>query len=284
MFTYGVITLIWTERFSEKDIPIIRKAKDLGFDVLEINIAHPESFPTKLVKEEVKNTGINVITSTGMPREANMIDPDEGVRARGLAKLKQLIDISTEIGSTVLGGVNYAAWGYLTGKPRTEEEWKWSVEAMKEASQYAREKGDLYIAVEPVNRFESHFLNIAEDAASYCEEVGTDNMRVHLDAFHMIREETSFTKAVEVCGKDRIGYVHTCENNRGIPGTGLVPWQEFFTALKKVEFSGPLVIESFDPSFKEINRLCAIWRKFADSGEELALQGLKNLRAIEQRI
>ena len=100
----------------------------------------------------------------------------------------------------------------------------------------------------------------------------------------MIREETSFTKAVEVCGKDRIGYVHACENNRGTPGTGLVPWQEFFTAMKKVEFSGPLVIESFDPSFKEINRLCAIWRKFADSGEELALQGLKNLRAIEQQI
>ena len=201
MFTYGIITLIWTERFTEKDLPIIKKAKDLGFDVLEMNIGHPESFPTKLVKEEVKNTGINVITSTGMPREANTIDPDEGVRASGLAKLKQLIDISTEIGSTVLGGVNYAAWGYLTGKPRTEEEWKWSVEAMKEASQYARAKGDLCIAVEPVNRFESHFLNIAEDAVRYCKEVGTDNMRVHLDAFHMIREETSFTEAVEVCGK-----------------------------------------------------------------------------------
>jgi D-psicose/D-tagatose/L-ribulose 3-epimerase len=44
------------------------------------------------------------------------------------------------------------------------------------------------------------------------------------------------------------------------------------------------VIESFDPSFEELNRLCAIWRKFADSGEALAIEGLKNLKAIAQEI
>ena len=72
-----------------------------------------------------------------------------------------------------------------------------------------------------------------------------------------------------------------CENNRGIPGTGLVPWKEFFTALKKIGADVPLTIESFDPSFKELNRLCAIWRKFADTGEELAVKGLQNLKKIE---
>jgi D-psicose/D-tagatose/L-ribulose 3-epimerase len=68
-------------------------------------------------------------------------------------------------------------------------------------------------------------------------------------------------------------YVHVCENNRGIPGTGLVPWKEFFLALKEINYTGPLVIESFDPSFEELNRQCAIWRKLAESGEELAIQG-----------
>jgi len=99
----------------------------------------------------------------------------------------------------------------------------------------------------------------------------------------MIREEQNFAGAVEICGKEYLGYVHACENNRGIPGTGLVPWEEFFAALRKIGYNGPLVIESFDPSFIELNRLCAIWRKFAETGEELALEGLQNLKDIEKR-
>jgi D-psicose/D-tagatose/L-ribulose 3-epimerase len=63
-----------------------------------------------------------------------------------------------------------------------------------------------------------------------------------------------------------------------------VPWKEFFTALKKIDYDGALGIESFDPSFKEINRLAAIWRKYADTGEELAIQGLANLKKIEATI
>lgn len=284
MFTFGIITLIWTEQFKEKDLPLISKAKELGFDVLEINISYPETFPTALVKKKIKEAGVDVITSTALKSADNLIDPNPKVRENGLNTLKKLVDISAEIGSEMLGGVNYTGWGYLTGGPRTEEEWMWSVAAMREVCKYARETSNLLIAVEPVNRFETHFLNIAEDAVRYCKAVGMNNIRVHLDSFHMIREETSFTRAVEVCGKEYLGYVHACENNRGIPGTGLVPWKEFFIALRNVDFSGPLVIESFDPSFQELNRLCAIWRKFADSGEELAVQGLKNLKKIEQSI
>jgi D-psicose/D-tagatose/L-ribulose 3-epimerase len=97
----------------------------------------------------------------------------------------------------------------------------------------------------------------------------------------MIREETSFGGAVRTCGREYLGYVHVCESNRGIPGTGLVPWEEFLQALRGIGYSGALTIESFDPGFEELNALCAIWRKFAESGEELAVKGLENLRRIE---
>ena len=87
-----------------------------------------------------------------------------------------------------------------------------------------------------------------------------------------------------MCGKKYLKYVHVCENNRGIPGTGLVPWKEFFEALGQISYTGSLSIESFDPGFEEMNRKCAIWRKFADSGEELARQGLRNLQNISSEI
>ena len=284
MFRFGVASLIWTEDFTEKDLPIIEKAKSLGFDVIDINIAHPDRFPTEAVKDTIKETGIGVVTTIGMPQEANIIHPDAKIRQQGVDTLKKLVDINLEIGSNIIAGVIYASWGYITGKPRTEEEWKWSVQSMREVAEYARNAGDVVLAVEPVNRFETHFINIAEDAVRYCKEVGTGNMKILLDAFHMIREETSFTEAVETCGSDYLGYVHVCENNRGIPGTGLVPWKEFFTALKKIDYQGTMSIESFDPGFEELNRLCAIWRQFADTGEELAVKGLKNLKKIEKSL
>jgi len=284
MFKFGVDTFIWAENFTEKDLHLIAKAKKLGFEVLDIAIAHPEVFPTKLVRDEVKKTGIEVVTSTTLNKDTNLISPDPGIRSKGIDSLKKLVDINVAIGSKILGGVNYAAWGYFTGKPRTTDEWKWSVEAMREVALYAKGKSDMIIAVEAVNRFETHFLNIAEDAVVYCKDVGTGNVKVHLDCFHMIREELSFEGAVKACGEEYLGYVHVCESNRGIPGTGLVPWKEFFTALKEINYAGPLVIESFDPSFEELNKLCAIWRKFAKTGEELAVKGLKNLKDIENKL
>ncbi|HBE80740.1 MAG TPA: sugar phosphate isomerase/epimerase [Firmicutes bacterium] len=282
MFHYkiGVDTFIWSENFSEKDLWIISKAKELGFEALDIAIAHPETFPTKKVKQTIDEVGIEVVTSFTLNNNTNPISPDPQIRKNALADMKLTIDINREIGSKILGGVNYASWGYLTKRPRTEQEWEWAVTNMRQAAEYAKETSDVKICVEPVNRFETHFLNIAEDAIRFCDDVGTGNVRVHLDTFHMIREEESYSKAVELCGKKYLGYVHVCESNRGIPGTGLVPWQEFFRAIQKVGYNGPMVIESFDPSFEELSGNCAIWRKFADSGEELAVKGLANLRRI----
>ena len=155
---------------------------------------------------------------------------------------------------------------------------------MREAAEYAKRNGDIKICVECVNRFETHFLNIAEDAVKYCKAVGLDNVKVHLDCFQMIREEKSFRGAVETCGKEYLGYVHVNENDRGIPGTGLVPFEEFFRALKDIDYLGPVVIESFDMKFTELAGNCAIWRKLAESGEDLAVRGLKNLSQIAARI
>jgi len=281
MFKFGVDSLIWTEEFTEQDLPLIGKAKELGFDVIDINVSHPERFPAIAVKREVARVGIEVVTTIGLPADSNPISPDPAVRKHALETLKLMVDINNQIGSKVLGGVLYSAWGYLSGTCRTDQEWAWSVAAMREACRYAAGRSDLIFAIEPVNRFETHFINIAEDAVRYCKEVGADNLKVHLDSFHMIREETGFKEAVEACGRYYLGYVHVCENNRGIPGTGQVPWQEFFTALKDAGYTGPLTIESFDPNFEELNRVCAIWRKFADSGEELAVEGLRNLKRIE---
>ncbi len=282
---FGVDTFIWTEVFQEKDLWIIQKAEKLGFEAIDFAIAHPDTFPLERVKKELSKTKLQPIVTTTLNAKNSLISDDKSIRQSGIDTLKKLVDINKELGSVILGGVNYAGWGCLTGKPKTDKEWNNSIECMQRVAEYALNVyPKLKICVEPVNRFETHFINTAEEGVRYCQAVGTPNMAVHLDCFHMIREETSYTEAVETCGEKYLGYVHVCENNRGIPGTGLVPWKEFFLALKKLNYTGPCVIESFDPSFEELNGQCAIWRKFADTGEELAIKGLANLEKIVQEL
>lgn len=285
MITLGVDTFIWTEDFLEKDLWIIKKAHELGFKAIDFAIAHPETFPIDAVIAELEKFDLIPITSTTLNLEGNLISPDKNVRDNGVKHMKLMVDLNKKMGSKILGGVNYAGWGYLTGKPRTAEEWDYSIEAMKEITHYASETyPELVICVEAINRFETHFLNTAEDAVKYCKDVGGSNIKVHLDSFHMIREETSFREAILTCGKEYLGYVHVCENNRGIPGTGMVPWEELFSTLIEIGYDNPCVIESFDPSFEELNANCAIWRKFAETGEELAIRGLENLNRIVEAL
>ena len=281
---FGVSSLIWSENFGKNDLHLFEKAKKIGFQTFDIAIFDTTDFPAAEVKKAAEDAGIELVTISVAGLEANPISPDPTVRQKAVDHLKSLIDVNVGIGSKIIGGPNYAAWSYITGRPRTDDEWKWSVDTIRKAAEYAKQQGNVVFALEPLNRFETFFLNIAEDAVKFCQDVGLDNVGVHLDCFHMIREETCFTEAVKTCGKKHLNFIHVCENNRGIPGTGLVPWKEFFIALKDIGYEGALSIESFDPRFEEFNKSCAIWRKFADSGEELATKGLQNLKTIAAEI
>jgi D-psicose/D-tagatose/L-ribulose 3-epimerase len=279
---FGIHSLLFSETFTERDLPLLEKAKDMGFDAVDIVPFDVDNFPASQVRQRAENLGLEIIIEIGMPAHANIISPEASIRAAGVDLSKRLIDVSVEAGATVFGGVNYAGWGYLTGRMRTEEEWRWGLENFRKVSDYAAANApDLTIALEVVNRFESHFLNIAADAVRFIRDLGTPrNVKVHLDAFHMIREEDSFAGAVRDTGP-LLGYIHACENQRGIPGRGQVPWRDFFKALGEVSYQGVVTIESFDPNFKNIAKLCCIWRKLADSPEQLATEGLRFLKSIQ---
>ena len=214
--TFGIHSLLFSATFVEKDLPLLDKAKSLGFDALEIIPFDADNFPAAKVKRRAADLGLEIYTGIGLPAHANPISPESSVRAAALNYSRRLIDLSAECGSKGYGGVTYAGWGYLTGKMRTSSEWNWAVEHFRTLAQYAaRVAPGLNIAVEPVNRFESHFINIAADAVAFCKEVGQPNVRVHLDSFHMIREEDDFVGSVKTCGP-LLGYIHACENQRGL--------------------------------------------------------------------
>jgi len=274
-FRFGVNTLIWTENFSEKDMWILPRIKQLGFNAIDLSVACPDDFPVEATKRALEETGIEPIITTSLSPENNPVSPDENVRRNAVENMKKVVDIANQLKAKIVAGTIYAAWGYKTNRPRTEQEWQWSLNCMREVARYARETGEVVLAVEVINRYVTHLLNIAKDAVRYCEEIGMENVKVHLDSFHMMIEEESFAKAIRCCGKEYLAYFHACESHRGIPGTGLVPWREVFDTLKEVAYDGPIVIESYDPRFLRTASNSCIWRNFASSGEELAVKGLQ---------
>ena len=148
MFHFGVDSYIWTERFLNKDLWIIPKAKELGFEVIDLAIGHPFEFPVQAVLEEKDRAGIQCVTTTTLGADTDLISPDPAIRQRGIEHMKKMVDINRILGSKILAGVIYAGWGCLSGKPRTEQEWEWSVNAMREITQYAADNWDGILAVE----------------------------------------------------------------------------------------------------------------------------------------
>jgi len=277
---FGIHSLLFSETFLERDLPLLDKAKAMGFDALEIIPFDMDNFPAKLVRQRARDLDLSIYTGIGMPLHANIISPEAAVRAAGVEMSKRLIDLGAECGSLGFAGVTYCGWGYLSGAMRTEEEWKWGVENYRRVAQYAAQAAPgLFLGVETLNRFESHFINTVADGLAFVRDVGQPNVKLHLDTFHLIREEDDLAGSVRACA-DKLGYVHACENQRGIPGRDLVPWMDFFRALHSVNYQGCVTIESFDPNMANIARLCCIWRKLADSPEQLASEGLRFLREI----
>jgi D-psicose/D-tagatose/L-ribulose 3-epimerase len=135
--------------------------------------------------------------------------------------------------------------------------------------------------VEALNRFETSFINLAEQAVELVRMIDSPAIRIMIDTFHANIEEKSIGKAIEYAGP-YIMHIHANENDRGIPGSGHVPWNEVAAALKKVHYDGAMVIESFTTEVKEIARAAAIWRPPAPNQDMLATDGMAFLRKLMQ--
>ena len=283
MFTYGLELLLWTETFTAESLPLIERAKRLGFDGVEIHIRYPEELPVEGIRRALAENGMRVSFVVIFTGDNNPVSPDPAVRRTGLDFFKRCIDAAHAIagGPCVISGVNYTAAGYFTGTARTDAEWEWAVKNFREACRYADDRG-IILAAEALNRFETHMLNCAADAVRFCRDVGEPNAKVHLDTYHMIGEEKSFYRAIVETG-DYLGYFHACENDRGTPGTGLVRWDEVYRGLREIGYDGWITIESFVPDIKELARLTAVWRRLSPSADALAGDGLKNLKEIESK-
>jgi len=280
---YGVHSLLWAERFDLEPERVIKKVRALGFDGVEIFVT-PEQIKTfnrKRVKEALQTENMKCLGSTTLDLKTDLTSKDEATRKNGINYLREAAEMFSGFGATLLAGVVYAAWGKITGTGRTEEEWDHSARSLKEACRFIK-PFNVMLGLEPVNRFETYFLNTAADATKLAKAVGEPNITVHLDTFHMNIEEKNYYDPI-VNTRELLGHMHCCENDRGIAGTGSVNWIEVFRGLAEIGYDKWITLESFTPDIKSVAATTAIWRQLAPSADALASEGLKFLKSMETK-
>jgi D-psicose/D-tagatose/L-ribulose 3-epimerase len=278
---FGVNTFVWiSPSTTEAVITLAPKVKSMGFDILEIACENPDLLDVADIKKALSATQLPVIICGVFGPDRNICSTDPKVRANARRYILWLVDAAAQLGSPVVCGPMYSAVGkaHLEDSAAREQEWSLAVTEIGEMADAAAVH-NIRLALEPLNRFETDMINTVAQGMKFIKDVGRANVGLHLDTFHMHVEEKSSPNAIRLAG-NKIYHFHACENDRGVPGTGQVRWQEIAPALKSVNYPGPVVIESFTPQVKEIARAVNIWREIAPSQDAIAIQGLQFLKTI----
>lgn len=273
---YGINTLLWTAGFDRSHLDLLPKFKEMGFDGVEIARFSFDGFPAAEIRKAVERNGLECTFCSALTGHTSLIADTPGGRREAQDFLTQGIQTAAELGASVFVGPFCSPVGYLPGRRRTNDEWKRAVDGLQYLGDIlARYK--VTLAVEPLNRFETYFLNTADDAVRLCEEVKHPNVGILGDTFHFNIEEKDLGAAFRKLGK-HLKHVHTCENDRGVPGSGHVEWDSIFGALDEIGYKGWAVIESFGSRIPEIATAACIWRDLAPSSEAIAGEGVRFLR------
>jgi len=275
---FGASSFIWVSPFSNDTLHLFEKVKKMGFDVLEICIEQVEVVDPYLVKDAADKAGVGVLICGAFGPNRDISSEDSAISENGMAYVKQCIDFANITNSPLVSGPMYAATGLARLLPSDErkKQWQRAAENMKRLADYAGTKG-VKLAVEPINRFETDFINTVDQGLEFLEMIGYDNVGLLLDTFHMNIEEKSIGDAIRRAGNKLLNF-HACSNDRGTPGQDHLPWGDIFKGLKDANYEGYMVIESFTTAITEIARAVSLWRPLAESQDLLAEEGLDFLR------
>lgn len=248
---------------------IIAQTKLAGFDILELSLHDSPALDVVQARSELEEAGLGIVCSRGLAFSADVSSDDPEVVARGAKLLHDSLQITYDLGGTHFTGALYSALGKY-GHPLTAAGRANVVSVLKELSVEAEAK-KMTLGLEICNRYETNVINTAADALRLADDIGYDNVLIHLDTYHMNIEEDDLSRPVHLVG-DRLGYVHIGENHRGYLGSGHLDFNAFFHALADINYEGPLTFESFSSAVVSptLSNDLAIWRNLWSDGPALA--------------
>lgn len=275
---FGINTFLFTSPFTNESTKLFPQFKKWGFQSVEIPIEDPSHIDPAHVKRELDKHGLvcgTVCACMGPGRDFRGSAEDQKTAMEYCTKM---IDQMVVLGCPSLVGPIYSVVGKADAvePAQQKKEWALVVKNLKQLAKYAEKKG-VQICIEPLNRFETDFLNTVDQGLKLMADVNSKALKLHLDTFHMNIEEKDQAKAIRKAGK-LLGHFHACGSDRGTPGNDHIDWAPITAALKAVKYNGDVVIESFTTDVKVIAKAAAIWRRMEPTRDEIAVKGLKFLK------
>lgn len=275
---FGVSTWLWESPFTTATISLFPKIKAMGFDVVEIPVENPALIDGITVKKALEDHGLQPLVCGVFGPTKDLTSEDITLHQNCFSYIEESFALCNLLEVNFLAGPMYSAVGKarMVSEEQRKTEWQRAVTNLDKVCKMGRENG-LSIALEPLNRFESDLVNTAEDVMRLVTDINQPNAKVLLDGFHMTIEEKDIRKAINTVG-NKLMHIQVSENHRGVPGTGLTPWNDIKMGLEDIDYRGAMVIESFTPEIKELAGAVCIWKHLANSQDEFASDGLKFLK------
>jgi len=275
---FGINTFLFTSPFTDRSAGLFPKFKRWGFNSVEIAIEDPRHIDPAVVKRALDRHGLvcgSVSACFGPDRDLRGAPKQQAATMnymRGVLDQMAILHCSTVIGPV------YSSVGRADAVAPSEyrRQWRTVVRNLKTLCREAEGRG-IQICLEPLNRFETDFINTCDQALKMVNDVGSPALKILLDTFHMNIEEKFAAEAIRKAGR-HLGHLHACGSDRGTPGNDHTDWTSIAQALRDIRYQGDVVIESFTPDVKVIARAAAIWRRIEPTREEIAVKGLKFLR------
>jgi D-psicose/D-tagatose/L-ribulose 3-epimerase len=274
----GINTFLFTSPFTDKSTRLFPMFKKWGFETVEIPIEDPSHINPAHVRKELDKAGLkcgSICACMGPGRDFRGTAAEQRT---AMKYCKKLIDQAVVLGCKSLIGPIYSVVGKADAVESKQQkvEWKLVVKNLKELAKYAEKKG-VRLCIEPLNRFETDFLNTCDKGLALIKAVGSKAVKLHLDTFHMNIEEKNQAEAIKKAGKN-LAHFHACGSDRGTPGGDHIDWKPIARALKQIGYKGDVVIESFTTDVKVIARAAAIWRRIEPTRDEIAVKGIRFLK------
>jgi len=272
---YGIYFAYWEKEWSADYKKYIDKIAELGFDILEISCgAFKGRYTTDEQLYELRDYAKekNVILTAGYgPQEAeNLGSADTAVQEHAVEFFTDTLQKLQKMDIHMLGGGLYSYWPVDYTKPIDKEgDLERSIKNMKKVAKVAEDCG-VVMGMEILNRFEGYLLNTCEEGLRYVDAVGSKNVQVMLDTFHMSIEEDNIAAAIRKAG-DKLCHLHLGERNRKVPGKGTMPWDEIGQALRDINYQHAAVMEPFVMPGGTIGSEVKVWRNLVEDTSEAAL-------------
>jgi len=282
---YGAHAFIWRDGYGDAELlRMLDDAAAWGLSFFEVAIGDDIHFEAAAIGAAAKVRGLELVFSPGgaWPLECDISLADSRKLHPGVEWHRQAIDFAAQAGATAYTGALYGHPGTVLRHRPCPEEAQRTAERLHELAAYGEQLG-ITLVLEPMSHFRTHIANTPGQINRLLELADHENLYSLLDTYHLVTEVTDLAAAFTEM-RPRLWGLHACENNRGAPGTGMLPWEELFAAIKQTGWQGYIGFESYNSTWRDgefafergmFHNVCRDAEAFSQQSNTFVESGLK---------